>query len=348
MRKDKVVYIHRNPKTLEIYYVGMGNTRRAYEFFNRNRYWLNYTNKYGKPIVDIVASNLTEEDAWDLEVLLIKEIGRKTTGEGILTNISKGGYISFPEHHRCRGGSHNKSKSVIHLDTGEVFETITSVMPYIDATHNHHVSSWLKEPREKDLRIRLIDKDNKIVWIPKFDGIYDSGYEELTSVDVICENYDYEADYEEEKLIKSVNLYKSEFSLIAQKAFDLSIFDELSISEVAEKIGLSRSKVHSYLVKSKQYIKDSVSNSSDPVKKPKTIMKEWVEEKREVSKDAIKDSLSKIKKESGRRSKIKKAPRRRRNINIAIRLSNEEHRKLKLRAEAEGKTISQLVRDLTV
>ena len=328
MKRDKVVYIHRNPNTLEIYYVGMGNIRRAYDFFGRNRHWLNYTNKYGKPIVDIVASNLTEEDAWELEVLLIKEIGRKAKGKGTLTNISKGGYISFAE-----GDLHVKSKRVIHLDIGEVFDTITSVMPYIDATHNHHVSSWLKEPRKKDLRIRLVDEDNKIVWIPQFDGIYDSRHEELIDVDVVCDDYDYEADYEEEKLIKSVNLYKSEFSLIVQRVFDLSVFEELSISDVAEKTELSRSKVHSYLVKSKQYIKDSVLHSYSSVKKPKTIMKEWT-----VEKDIIKDSLIRIKKASGRR----------RNVNIAIRLSDDEHRKLKLRAEAEGKTISQLVRDLTV
>jgi len=270
MRKDKVVYIHRNPKTLEIYYVGMGNTYRAYNFSMRNKYWLNYTNKYGKPIVDIVASSLTEEDAWELEVLLIKEIGRKTKGEGTLTNISKGGYISFPEP--CRGGSNNKSKSVIHLDIGEVFETITSVMPYINATHNHHVSSWLKEPREKDLRIRLVDEDNKIVWIPKFDGIYDSGHKELTGVDLVCEDYDYEADYKEEELNSCLNLYRSKLDAQEKVVLELSILEGMSLSEISAKLEIGRSSVYRMLNEAKSYIRNNISQDSNYVKKEEEVI----------------------------------------------------------------------------
>lgn len=257
MRRDKVVYIHRNPKTLEIYYVGMGNTYRAYNFFDRNRHWLNYTNKYGKPIVDIVASNLTNEDAWELEVLLIKEIGRKAEGEGTLTNICEGGYSSFAE-----GELHDKSKRVIHLDIGEVFETITSVMPYIDATHNHHVSSWIKEPRKKDLRIRLVDEDNKIVWIPKFDGIYDSRHEELVGVDLVCENYDYEADYKGEELNSRLNLHRSKLNTLEKVILELSILEGMSLSEISAKLEIGRSRVYNMLNNAKSYIKNNVSQDS--------------------------------------------------------------------------------------
>lgn len=267
MRKDKVVYIHRNPKTLEIYYVGMGNIYRAYNFFDRNRHWLNYTNKYGKPIVDIVASNLTEEDAWELEVLLIKEIGRKAKGEGTLTNISKGGCVSFAE-----GDLHGKSKRVIHLDIGEVFDTITSVMPYIDATHNHHVSSWLKEPRKKDLRIRLVDEDDKIVWIPKFDGIYDSGHKELTGVDLVCEDYDYEADYKEEELNSCLNLYRSKLDAQEKVVLELSILEGMSLSEISAKLEIGRSSVYRMLNDAKSYIRNNVSQDSNYVKKEEVVI----------------------------------------------------------------------------
>ena len=48
------VYFHKNPITKEIFYVGIGNKKRAWNFKNRNIHWLRYVGKYGKPIIEII------------------------------------------------------------------------------------------------------------------------------------------------------------------------------------------------------------------------------------------------------------------------------------------------------
>lgn len=100
---DYVVYFHLNKKTGDIFYVGIGNERRAYLFHNRNRFWRFYVNKHGFPLVSIVATNLSFEDAAKLEMGYIKTYGRKGVDDnGVLVNISIGGEAS------ARGFRHTK------------------------------------------------------------------------------------------------------------------------------------------------------------------------------------------------------------------------------------------------
>jgi hypothetical protein len=79
------VYTHRIPSTGRIFYVGIGkNKSRAKRTTGRNAHWSNTYNKYGVD-VKIVAEVPTREDAYELEMFLIEEIGienlcNKTTG----------------------------------------------------------------------------------------------------------------------------------------------------------------------------------------------------------------------------------------------------------------------------
>lgn len=87
------VYRHRRLDTNEIFYIGIGSTKnfkRAYSKDNRNVYWKRITSKY-KYEVEILAYNLSWEDACELEVLLISEYGRKDLGTGTLVNMTDGG-----------------------------------------------------------------------------------------------------------------------------------------------------------------------------------------------------------------------------------------------------------------
>jgi predicted GIY-YIG superfamily endonuclease len=89
-----IVYIHKNPKTQEIFYVGIGvKEERAKRFGGnrRNQYWNNYVKKYGEPIVEIVARFETRQEAAELEMELIKKYGRRIDGTGNLVNITLGG-----------------------------------------------------------------------------------------------------------------------------------------------------------------------------------------------------------------------------------------------------------------
>jgi hypothetical protein len=89
-----IVYIHKNPKTEEIFYVGIGvKEERANRFggSKRNQFWNNYVKKHGEPIVEIVARFETRQQAAELEMELIKKYGRRIDGSGQLVNITLGG-----------------------------------------------------------------------------------------------------------------------------------------------------------------------------------------------------------------------------------------------------------------
>jgi hypothetical protein len=87
------IYFHRNPITKEIFYIGLGLDRRAWDKGRgRNKHWINYVKKHGNPIVEIVHNDLTLEQAVNKEQYYIKLYGRVGYEEnGILVNKSEGG-----------------------------------------------------------------------------------------------------------------------------------------------------------------------------------------------------------------------------------------------------------------
>jgi hypothetical protein len=87
------IYFHRNPITKEIFYIGLGLDRRAWDKGRgRNKHWINYVKKHGDPIVEIVHNDLTLEQAVNKEQYYIKLYGRVGYEEnGILVNKSEGG-----------------------------------------------------------------------------------------------------------------------------------------------------------------------------------------------------------------------------------------------------------------
>jgi len=92
-KNDYVVYIHRNPNTEQIFYVGIGDEKRSRHMGSRSPRWKAYVNKYGKPIVEVYKSHLFEHEATYLEAHLIKLFGmRGIHANGMLVNLSTGGY----------------------------------------------------------------------------------------------------------------------------------------------------------------------------------------------------------------------------------------------------------------
>ena len=81
-----IVYAHRRKDNQEIFYIGMGvSEARANKFSGRNKHWKSIEQKYGA-YVDVLAKDLSVEDAEELEMFLIEEIGIEN-----LTNITRGG-----------------------------------------------------------------------------------------------------------------------------------------------------------------------------------------------------------------------------------------------------------------
>ena len=84
------IYFHINPLKNEIFYVGKGKGKRAFQKTGRSNYWNKYVKKYGY-IIDISEENLTEQEAFDREIFYINKIGRKDLGLGSLINLTNGG-----------------------------------------------------------------------------------------------------------------------------------------------------------------------------------------------------------------------------------------------------------------
>lgn len=85
MSKIYYVYVHKNPKTGSVFYIGKGKNNRAFDAKNRNRHWLHYVKKHGF-VSEIVSGNMSEQCALTLEKILIGIAGLKN-----LCNIADGG-----------------------------------------------------------------------------------------------------------------------------------------------------------------------------------------------------------------------------------------------------------------
>jgi len=85
----------------EPFYIGKGKKRRYLSHLNENNLNSNNTfmnNKLKKilklvtePFILKLYENLTEEDAYNIEIDLISKIGKRTKKQGPLTNLSDGG-----------------------------------------------------------------------------------------------------------------------------------------------------------------------------------------------------------------------------------------------------------------
>lgn len=88
------LYRHIRPDKNEVFYIGIGkeNTKRAWETRHRTKWWHKIVDKNkGIYEVEIMLTNLTEEQANEKEVEFISIYGRKKDNSGTLVNLQKGG-----------------------------------------------------------------------------------------------------------------------------------------------------------------------------------------------------------------------------------------------------------------
>ena len=85
------VYLHKNKKTNEVFYVGIGDITRPYSK-KRNKYWHSVVSEYGYYVV-IIYENISREMALDIEKSLIKKFGRRDLKKGSLVNLTDGGDV---------------------------------------------------------------------------------------------------------------------------------------------------------------------------------------------------------------------------------------------------------------
>lgn len=111
------VYLHRKKSNGQLFYVGISsNKRRPNRVDNRNPIWTNIYNKHGRT-VEIIADNLSQKDACELEKFIIKLFGRRDLGTGCLANMCNGGEINtgMIPHNRKRIGKFTKEGKLIEV-----------------------------------------------------------------------------------------------------------------------------------------------------------------------------------------------------------------------------------------
>ena len=90
MKDNHILYRHLKPNG-EVFYIGIGNMkRRAYNKALRHNDWKDVVKEFPNYEVQILKSDLTKEDAEELETILIDFYGRKDKGEGTLVNKEDG------------------------------------------------------------------------------------------------------------------------------------------------------------------------------------------------------------------------------------------------------------------
>jgi hypothetical protein len=80
------VYKHIRLKDGSIFYIGKGKGDRMYSADKRNEYWKRIVKKDGGFTAQLIKDNITDKEALELEMNIIKEIGMEN-----LTNMTEGG-----------------------------------------------------------------------------------------------------------------------------------------------------------------------------------------------------------------------------------------------------------------
>lgn len=168
--RDHYVYRHRRLDTNEVFYIGKGSVyqsvksrksykkrySRAFSRGSRNIWWNNIVNKANYS-VEIVSKNLTEEEAFELEVFLIGLYGRKDLELGTLVNITDGG--EGTSGHKL---TKERTEAIIKRNSGEnnrwykcvpeehpMFGRVKELNPFFGKSHSEESLSKMKGPREK-------------------------------------------------------------------------------------------------------------------------------------------------------------------------------------------------------
>jgi len=134
------IYRHIRLDTNKVFYIGIGNVKRALDKRQRSKYWNRIINKTEYEI-QILKSDLVWDDACELERMLISYYGRKDNNTGILCNMTDGGegghgvIVSIDTKNKMKKAKLNKisnsSKKIIDTVTMQIFNSIKEASDYL-------------------------------------------------------------------------------------------------------------------------------------------------------------------------------------------------------------------------
>lgn len=252
--KNKVVYLHRNKITNEVFYVGMGSDKRPYDKHKRNLFWNNYVNKYGFS-VEIVKTNLSSKEASKEEIRLISLFGRRDLKEGSLVNLSNGGEgaINYKKP--------TDSKPCICLSSGKVYNSISEYCEdnnYAYTTILNFVKNNLNKA-PNSYNVRLLRKDNSIIWEKENDEVIDNSFIIDNSFDKECYNYCYDSDKEFENKLNIIKNKIKHMDLSLVLCYLNNVVLNKSIRDISKECNVSRTSIHTI----NNIVRDSLNGLRD-------------------------------------------------------------------------------------
>jgi hypothetical protein len=171
MENNYTVYKHINPNSGECFYVGIGSPKRAFDFFNRSVLWKRYTQKHGRPIVEIVKEKVGLSEAAAIERRLIKLYGRMNIGNGNLLNLTDGG-------DGTNGFNHDK-QTRIKMSLSKMGRKVP--IEVVEKISNTNKGQKRTEETKKLIGQKSIGRRSKLV-LNLQTGIFYSSIDEATSV----------------------------------------------------------------------------------------------------------------------------------------------------------------------
>lgn len=165
-----VLYRHLKPCG-EVFYIGIGKESRAYEKYGRNEFWKRVVKKYSNYEIQILKSDLTVEEAQELEIILIAWYGRRDLGLGTLVNLTDGGegVVNLSEEAYLKGLMKRvgtSSKSVICLDTGKIWWSISSCEKELNIGARNLNNLLLNKGKTTSIKYNLQFLDDYINGVP--------------------------------------------------------------------------------------------------------------------------------------------------------------------------------------
>lgn len=235
---SKVVYLHRNKTTNEVFYVGMGGKNRPYDKKKRNNFWKNYVNKYGY-YVEIFKRDLSLKEACDEERRLISFYGRRDLNKGSLVNLSNGGEGSV-DYTRVFD-----SKPCICLKSGNVYESVRKYCEINDYPYTTILNFLKNDLNEKPDRydVRFLRKDNSIIWENKKDKFIDFDLDTDSLLDIEDANYncDLDLDLDNKLSLVKAKIKDIDFTLVVY--YLNSVLLNKSLRAISSEFGIGKDVV---------------------------------------------------------------------------------------------------------
>lgn len=183
--ENKVVYRHRRLDTNEVFYIGIGSIKRSKDKWSRSEMWYRTVKKAKGYSIEILAENLSLEDACELEIFLIQLYGRKNLKKGPLTNLSDGGETNtnliMSDEHKRKISEANKGKQISKEQKEIISKALTGIKhteERIEANRQRSIE-WHKS-NTNGMAKKVICTETGVVWNSAAECARQNGINQFT------------------------------------------------------------------------------------------------------------------------------------------------------------------------